>query len=292
VARLRVGTCSWKFPSWQGLVYSAPRDINYLQEYARRYDTVEVDQWFWSLFGEDSISLPRLADVEEYRNSVPEGFVFTAKVPNSVTLTHFYKKKKSGPLVPNPHFLSPAVFGAFLSALEALHDVLGPLMFQFEYLNKQKMTSQAHFQDLLAAFVPQIPAGFTYGVELRNGRWLNESHFRFLLEQGLIPVFLQGYWMPGVVEVYDSHRELVLQQKAVVIRLHGPDRKAMEEQTGGRWDRVVAPRDDELAAVADMVEDLVGSGVDVTLNVNNHYEGSAPGTIERIRALLKKAAAV
>jgi len=290
VARLRIGTCSWKYPSWHGLVYSAPRGINYLQEYARRYDTVEVDQWFWSLFGEDSINLPRLADVEAYRDSVPDDFVFTAKVPNSVTLTHFYKKKKSDPLVPNPHFLSPVLCDAFLSALEPLHDMLGPLMFQFEYLNKQKMTSQARFEDLVAAFVAQIPAGFTYGLELRNGRWLNESYFRFLLDNGLIPVFLQGYWMPGVVDVYRGHRDLVVQQKAVVIRLHGPDRKAMEEQTGKRWDRVVAPRDDELAAVTDMVEDLLDQGVDVIVNVNNHYEGSAPGTIDRIRALLKQAA--
>ena len=290
MARLRIGTCSWKYPSWHGLVYSAPRGINYLQEYARRYDTVEVDQWFWSLFGEDSINLPRLADVEAYRDSVPDDFVFTAKVPNSVTLTHFYKKKKSDPLVPNPHFLSPVLCDAFLSALEPLHDMLGPLMFQFEYLNKQKMTSQARFEDLVAAFVAQIPAGFTYGLELRNGRWLNESYFRFLLDNGLIPVFLQGYWMPGVVDVYRGHRDLVVQQKAVVIRLHGPDRKAMEEQTGKRWDRVVAPRDDELAAVTDMVEDLLDQGVDVIVNVNNHYEGSAPGTIDRIRALLKQAA--
>jgi uncharacterized protein YecE (DUF72 family) len=229
--------------------------------------------------------------VEDYRNSVPDDFIFTAKVPNSVTLTHFYKKKKSDPLLPNPHFLSPLLFEAFLSALEPLHELLGPLLFQFEYLNKQKMVSQRRFQDLFASFVPNMPAGFTYALEMRNGRWLNESYFRFLLENGLSPVFLQGYWMPGVVEVYRAHRDLVLQHRVVVIRLHGPDRKGIEKQTGKRWDRVVAPRDDELAAVTDMVEDLVDQGVDVYLNVNNHYEGSAPGTIERIRALLQQAAA-
>jgi uncharacterized protein YecE (DUF72 family) len=44
--KLRIGTCSWKYPSWVGLVYSAERGIDYLAEYARKYDTVEVDQWF------------------------------------------------------------------------------------------------------------------------------------------------------------------------------------------------------------------------------------------------------
>ncbi|PLX23103.1 MAG: DUF72 domain-containing protein, partial [Ignavibacteria bacterium] len=46
MARLRIGTCSWKYPSWKGIVYSAPKGINYLEEYARVYDTVEIDQWF------------------------------------------------------------------------------------------------------------------------------------------------------------------------------------------------------------------------------------------------------
>ncbi len=52
--QLRIGTCSWKFPSWHGLVYPAAKGINYLESYAQRYNTVEIDRWFWSLFGEES----------------------------------------------------------------------------------------------------------------------------------------------------------------------------------------------------------------------------------------------
>ncbi len=47
---IHLGTCPYKYESWRGLVYSY-QPANYLQEYARRYDCVEVDQWFWSLFG-------------------------------------------------------------------------------------------------------------------------------------------------------------------------------------------------------------------------------------------------
>ena len=50
MAQLRLGACSWKYPSWAGLVYSAPTGVNYPEQYARHYDTVEVDQWFWSRF--------------------------------------------------------------------------------------------------------------------------------------------------------------------------------------------------------------------------------------------------
>jgi uncharacterized protein YecE (DUF72 family) len=286
MAQLRIGTCSWKFPSWHGLVYSAPRGINYLEEYARHYDTVEIDQWFWSLFGTDNIKLPRPADVAAYRDSVPDGFRFTVKVPNSITLTHLYRKAKTDPLVPNPSFLSPSLFQTFLSLLDPLRDALGPLMFQFEYLNRQKMASQARFQERFEALSSQLPTSYQYGVEIRNGNYLNESYFEFLNRNGLSPVFLQGYWMPPVTDLYQRWRTLILQQEAAVIRLHGPDRQGIEKRTGKQWNQIVAPKDEELAAIAEMIDDLLDRGVDVYLNVNNHYEGSAPLTIGRIRQLL------
>jgi len=286
MAQLRIGTCSWKFPSWDGLIYSAPKGINYLEEYARRYDTVEIDQWFWSLFGADNVKLPRPADVAAYRNSVPDDFRFTVKVPNSITLTHFYRKTKTDPLVPNPSFLSPALFQAFLSLLDPLRDVLGLLMFQFEYLNRQKMASQDHFQERFETFARQLPTSYPYGVEVRNGNYLNESYFEFLDRNGLSPVFLQGYWMPPIIDVYQKWRDLIVQQEVAVIRLHGPDRQGIEKKTGKQWNQIVEPKDEELAAIAEMIDDLLDRGVDVYLNVNNHYEGSAPLTIERIRRLL------
>ena len=48
---LRIGTCSWRYPSWAGLVYRDGKGsgVELLAEYATRYDTVEIDRWFWSL---------------------------------------------------------------------------------------------------------------------------------------------------------------------------------------------------------------------------------------------------
>jgi len=286
LAKLRIGTCSWRYPSWEALVYSAPKGINYLREYAEVYDTVEIDRWFWSLFGEDSIGLPDPADVQAYRDAVPDDFVFTVKAPNSITLTHLYRQRKSDPLVENAHFLSPSLFAQFLSLLDPLGSTLGPVMLQFGYLNKQMIDSQDQFQKLLGGLLGQIPHEYVYGLEVRNARYLNRSFFEFLLAHRLRPVLLQGYWMPPIDEVYHEWSDLIAQHDDVVIRLLGPDRKGMEKQTGKRWDRVVAPKDEELAAIVEMTEDLVGRGVTVYLNVNNHYEGSAPVTIERIRSLL------
>ncbi len=45
MAIIRFGTCSWKYDSWQGLVYTDQAKKNYLLEYGQKYDTVEIDQF-------------------------------------------------------------------------------------------------------------------------------------------------------------------------------------------------------------------------------------------------------
>lgn len=65
-----------------------------------------------------------------------------------------------------------------------------------------------------------------------------------------------------------------------------PIGRGWTREAGGSWDKLVAPRDEELASIAVMVQDLLAAGPDVYLNVNNHYEGSAPLTIERLVRLI------
>ena len=282
---IRIGTCSWKYDSWEGLVYSRQEGRNLLAQYSRRYATVEVDQWFWSLFDKDVPVLPRADVVREYADSVPPGFLFSIKVPNSITLTHHYSKGKGALLVPNPHFLSTGLMARFLQTIEPLGEHIGPLMFQFEYLNKQKMTSLHRFLELFEVFRQGLPEGFRYCVEIRNPNWLRGEYFDFLAAHGLGHVFLQGYYMPPIFGVYWQHREKLA--SPVIIRMHGGNRKDMEERTGNAWNRIVEPKDGELAELARMVGDLRRRNVDIFINVNNHYEGSAPRTIAKIEALLE-----
>jgi uncharacterized protein YecE (DUF72 family) len=282
--QLRIGTCSWKFPSWEGLVYSQAKGIDYLAEYARQYDTVEVDQWFWSLFGEDTVALPKRKDVDAYDAAVPDSFLFTVKAPNSITLTHFYRKNKGEPLRRNPHFLSLELFNRFMDTLGPLRSKVGPIMFQFEYLNKQKMGGLQEFLHRLAGFITHLPAGYQYAIEPRNPQYLRSEYFQFLRRHGLAHVFLQGYYMPNVLDVYRRHGKDLA--GTTVIRLHGPDRQGIEKRTGKKWGQAVAPKDEEIASVAAMVDELLSRGLQVVVNVNNHYEGSAPITIQKLRAAL------
>lgn len=285
-SRLRIGTCSWKYGSWKGLVYDVDKSYNahdYLEDYARYFNTVEIDQWFWSLFGAGA-KLPNPTDVERYADSVPDDFHFTVKAPNSITLTHYYAKQAKGSEhlanKPNPHFLDIGLLSRFVDILEPIHDKLGPIMFQFEYLNKNRMPSCQAFLDRLGPFFEKAPTGFSYAVEIRNPKYLDEDLVRFLRSRDVALVLLEGYYMP---HIWDITRRLDTRTApSSIIRLHGPDRAKIEEQTGSIWDRIVAPKNEGLKAVAAMVQDNLDADVDTYVNVNNHYEGCAPLTIERL----------
>ncbi len=156
-------------------------------------------------------------------------------------------------------------------------------MLQFGYLNKKMMPSQAAFLEALDRFLAAAPPSWPYAVEIRNANWLNRPFFELLESRGAGAVLIQGYWMPPIQETYEGAAEAL--RGPVVLRLHGPDRSGMEEKTGGDWSRIVEPRDAELETVAAMVRRLLKGGHDVFVNVNNHYEGSAPLTIGRLSAL-------
>jgi uncharacterized protein YecE (DUF72 family) len=283
---LHLGTCSWKYNSWRGLVYSEVPYPDYLAEYSRKYDCVEIDQWFWSLFGPGKVVLPQPKTISEYASVVPEGFRFAVKMPNSLTLTHFRPKSKTDPLVPNPNFLSMDLLRAFLDRLAPLKPHLGPMMFQFEYLNRDKMPSQSAFQDKLGRFVDQLPRDYCWCVESRNPNYLNGRYFTFLQEQRLSHVFEQGYYMPPVINIFNLHADLLTETS--VIRLHGPNREKIEESTGKEWNRIAEPRDADLDSLADVVKGLRKRKHNVWVFVNNHFEGSAPLTIERLRQRIGK----
>lgn len=279
---VRLGTCSWKYDSWKGIIYPDKGNFNYLNEYSNHYSTVEIDQWFWSLFPPNKVVLPDKKVVQDYKDSVPEDFLFTIKVPNSITLTHFYNRNKKEPLITNPYFFSGNLFEEFLVTLEPIVNNIGCLIFQFEYLNKQKMNSLAHFQEMIYEFHSNLPKDIPpVGFEIRNPNYLNNSFFEVLKELNISNVFLEGYFMPHVVEIYSKYKKYI--KNLTLLRIHGPDRKGIEKISNENWNKIYVDREKEIISIVEMIMDLEKNEVDLFVNVNNHFEGSAPLTISRIK---------
>ena len=280
---LRLGTCSWKYDSWKGLVYDEGkryRPDDYLADYARLLDTVEVDQWFWSLFP-GSVKLPEVRVVKTYAESVPDDFVFTVKAPNALTLTHYYAKETNPEFrgKPNPHLLDQQLLREFLARLSPMEKKLGPVMFQFEYLNRQKMPSKEAFFERFGEFVASAPKGYQYAIEIRNPNYLSPAFFDFLKNHNLGFVHLEGYYMPPIGQVFDRFKPQTAPFQ--IIRLHGGDRAEIETQTGSIWDQVVDPHPEAVRAAVCIARHNRRSKTLTYVNCNNHFEGSAPLTIER-----------
>ena len=285
---LRIGTCSWKYDSWKGLLYDEGKTYradDYLGDYARHLDSVEIDQWFWSLFPA-GVSLPAEDTVQQYAASVPDDFLFTIKAPNALTLTHHYgrqpKEHAGFANRPNEHFLDLDLLSRFLDRLAPMGGKLGPVVFQFEYLNRKKMPSREEFLEHLDRFLAGAPGGYQYAVEARNPNYLSQEFFDLLGRHGVGYVFLEGYFMPHIGEVWSKYRPTTAE--FAVIRLHGSDRSDIEKRTGGKWNRLVDPKPDGLAATAEIVRGNAARKITTFVNVNNHFEGSAPLTIERLLA--------
>jgi uncharacterized protein YecE (DUF72 family) len=288
---LRIGTCSWKFDSWKGLFYEPSKNYSpddYLPDYAQYLDTVEVDQWFWSLFP-GRIRLPDIGTVKTYAENVPDDFIFTVKAPNSLTLTHFYTKQTrkyaeyAGKA--NKYFLDNELLERFLERLTLMESKLGPIMFQFEYLNKKKMPSKEIFLNRFHEFMERAPKGYQYAVEIRNPNYFSPIFFKFLKEHHIGFVYLEGYYMPHIGEVFAKFEPATTE--FCIIRLHGGDRLEIEEATGELWNRVISPMPKGLEAAAQIVRANRKRNILTFVNLNNHFEGSAPLTAQRFIDALK-----
>lgn len=271
------GTCSWNYDSWVGLVYDEPRRraVDYLPEYSQKYRHVEVDSFFYRM--------PTRRDVEEYAAAVDSEFRFVCKAPRDITLTHFRSDAEAA----NPAFLSIELYGEFLDALDPLirSGQIAAIILEFEYLNRKKMPSRNVFFDHLGAFLEAAPRAAPIAVECRNGSYLDDIWFSFLESRRASHVFSEKLYLPRIADLYAKYKTRV--DSPVVVRLLGGNRAAIETKAQDRWDRVLEPYPD-LPGLAAMLADMAATGREVLVDVNNHFEGSAPLTIERLNGYLHR----
>jgi len=90
------------------------------------------------------------------------------------------------------------------------------IFYRKNYANHRSMRSYIslrhrlpQFEEIFGRFVESLPAGFNYCLESRNPNYLNKRYFDFLNGQGLHHVFLQGYYMPSIFDLYRKHREQI-----------------------------------------------------------------------------------
>ncbi len=189
--RLHLGTSSWSFAGWAGLVWDereyseANLSRHGLAAYARHplLRTVSLDRTFYRAI--DAATYARLA------RQTPDDFRFVVKAPSEITDAVLRAADTGAPLQDNPLFLDPrrALLTAVQPAVEGLGDKLGALVFQISPLSagwlRNNNALQDRFSALWRAVVPAMPAAALTAVELRDARMLTPRLISHLAQHGV-----------------------------------------------------------------------------------------------------------
>jgi uncharacterized protein YecE (DUF72 family) len=278
---LRMGTSSWSFPGWEGLVYdrqaSKSRIAKHgLAAYAMHplLRTVGLDRTYY-----------RSIDAKTYRSyaeAVPHDFRFLVKADRLVTSPT--DPDAVGVRGSNPCFLDPlyALENVLTPMLEGLTSKAGPLLFQFSPIPPNLVGGRRRFHERLFRFLDALPEGPTYAVELRTPAFLNEDYAKLLQATGVA----HCYTIHPAMAPIERQLEIVspFYQPALIVRwmLHAGLTYQVAKERYQPFDRVVDDDPGSRETIARMVIDATIAERPAFVIANNKAEGSAPLSIYRL----------
>ncbi|MDB6022245.1 MAG: hypothetical protein JWQ04_2102 [Pedosphaera sp.] len=284
-----VGTSSWKYPGWRGMLYDEQRYVyrgkfaesrfekNCLTEYAEVFKTVCVDAGYYRF--------PDHRYIEGLASQVPADFRFTFKVTDDITIKKFTNLPRFGLKAgkPNENFLNADLFtAAFVRPFEPFKANVGMFIFEF---SKFYPSDYQHGRDFLAdldRFLGGIPKGWNYGVEIRNRHFLQPEYFALLARHGVAHVFNSWADMPPVNEQLSLPGSLTNPNCAGARFLLKPGRKYQEAvDRFSPYDQIKETYPEARTAAAELIrEALLKQAIrKLFLYVNNRLEGNALLTI-------------
>ncbi len=284
-APVRLGTSSWSFPGWAGLVFDGRHPAEALSRdglaaYARHplLRAVGLDRTFYAPL--DAAALARHAA------QVPADFRFLVKASQACTFPTV--RDGAGPPRENPRFLDPAFARDLVvaPAVEGLGQRLGTLLFQFPPLPRHLVRDPARLAARLSGFLSALPPGAPYAVEIRNRELLVPDWGAALAASAAAHGYTVHPSMPGLPEQASAFP--VESQPALVVRWMLGHGRGYEEARDlyAPFDRLAAPDPGSRADVAALVARAVAAGREGIVVVNNKAEGSSPlSIVELARAI-------
>ncbi len=310
-ASIRLGTSSWSFPGWRGLVYAPQASASALARLGlAAYSshpllrTVGLDRAFYAPVDRTEAS--------ELAGLVPGDFRFLVKAHQSVTRPRMDASgstfgdtaslRTSGQR--NPRFLDAGFVADELlpPLVEGFGAALGPIVFQFPpfAFGEQSPDGPASaWIDRLEPFLGALPVGPLYAVEVRNRELargpLAERLIAVLRTHAVSWGFAVHPTLPPLEEQVARLEQCgwpLERQPCLTIRWLLGHGLGYEEAKAayGPFDRIVAPDDPTLSVVTAAILRAVASAVPGWVIVNNKAEGSAVRTVERLAAAVARAA--
>lgn len=243
---IRVGTSGYSYPDWVGPFYPRGTPSRYfLEYYARKFDSVEINNTYYRLQGERYFS--GIAD------RTPVDFLFTVKVNRKITHERDATVRQ--------------VVSDFKKSLQPLVEAekLGALLLQFPWSFKPVQANISFLEFLGEEF-----NGYKPIVEFRNEKWLEEGLFPFLGNLGI-----------GLCAVDEPELKGLLPPLARAtansgyIRFHGRNAAKWwkHEKPHERYDYLYTH--EELSEWLPRIKKLLEHVETLFIFTNNHYQGNA-----------------
>jgi uncharacterized protein YecE (DUF72 family) len=279
---LRLGTSSWTFPGWKGLVFPTEMTPKRLREeglklYARNplFSTVGVDRSYYDPLDE--------GEWAAYAAQLPEGFRCVVKAWGELTtrVDPMTKERKAS-------YLDLALFRerVLRPVGRAFAKHLGALVFEFPPGRGSPALAPDEFVAGLDRFLAGLPPNLPAAVEVRRREYLCDAYWQCLHERGVSHVF--NYWsgMPPLRQQFRAAPGR-LPGRRVVCRLlipPGGDYEALRAAYAP-FDRLHLPDPamrEDVRALSDRCE---REGLRLYVLVGNKAEGSAPLTARALAGL-------
>ncbi|MDZ7651960.1 MAG: DUF72 domain-containing protein [Burkholderiaceae bacterium] len=304
-AGVHLGTSSWSFPGWRGLVYSASHGEPQLARqglvaYAAHpvLRAVGIDRSFYQ-------PLPQ-SEFARYAAQVPPNFRFVVKAP-ALVADAVLRGEGGLPAGDNPSFLDAALATEqFVEpALRGLGERAGPLVFQLSPLPRALTQGAAALAtiDRIGAFLDALPRAVAgqqtvYAVELRNAelltprfvRMLGAAHARLCLgiHARMPPAARQAAALHAMDDPHAAGESWKLAGPLIVRwSLHSGFKYDEAKNRYAPFDRLIDPDLATRGTLAHLIHVAIRSSQPAYVIVNNKAEGSAPlSCIELARAVV------
>ncbi|MDX3904728.1 MAG: DUF72 domain-containing protein [Pigmentiphaga sp.] len=286
--RLYLGTSSWAFSGWNGMVYGAKASESLLsREGLPAYsshpllNSVSLDRTFYAPLTAEQYA--------HYARQVPAGFRFVVKAPNLIT-DAVLRDDRGAPTGPNPSFLDPVLANDHFVApcLEGLGDKAGPLVFQFSPLPAEILADPAGWVARLSAFLaalPSLPASRGherpfYAVEFRDPQVVTPRMMRMLAEREVRYCVAIHARMPSAERQMQAVAATGPGPLVVRWSLLAGQRYEAAKARFSPFDKIQVEDPVTRRVLAEAARAAHAAGQPAWIVANNKAEGSAPLTLE------------
>lgn len=289
---VHLGTSSWSFPGWAGMVYDgAYTDVQLARKGLAAYAshpllrTVGIDRTFYAPISESAFR----GYAKQAREVAPD-FRFLVKAPMRFTGSRL--RSDDGRWTDNVAFLDAALATAqfVLPATQGLGDACGPLVFQFPPLGPKFTRAPHKFADALAEFLlalPKLSGPAFYAVEVRDAELLSDDYLAALCAGGATHCIAIHSRMPQAGVQARFWREAGRLPLVIRWSLHSGLKYEEAKERYAPFNALVDEDAEGRAQIATLALEATRARQETFVIANNKAEGSAPLTVRKLAELIR-----